>query len=359
MKIEILTRQMDKKADLLTFLAKERDFNAIGDIVRAEGAELELGADYMLFTTRRVELADRVVKTLFTVRPVPFAPAFYELVTDQKILITASSRPINRIIPGLNKLEHIDLERGELAGLFEPSWQSRDVAVMAWCEIMVQGGLAVARVKFAGHFRESEWHCRACLEKVALNRLLEVFTGEAGAAPPGPDVSEAVAEGHSVAGPEAYSSFINRCPREVVYRAEDETFMVLLGGEAGRIEFKRQANAKNIDVFLQVEDPASIDPGVITPALELLNIKSLRISGKVSRLLLSPQVLVQKLGFTKADDFFLFVYTGDNMEARYNIRDRELVVLSVLQDGQFNIENMLDRFSGINKFYSLVTANAA
>jgi hypothetical protein len=230
---------------------------------------------------------------------------------------------------------------------------------MSWCEIMVQGGLAVARVKLAGHFRESEWHCRACLEKVALNRLLEVFTSEAGAVPPGPVFTEALAEGRSVARPEAYSNFISRCTGEVLYRAGDEAFIVPLGGEAGHINLKRQANGKNVDVFLQVDDPAGINSARLAEALELLEIKSLRISGKVSRLPVTPHVLVQRLGFAKADEFFLFLYNSGTVEAKYHIRDGELTVSAVLRDGQINIQNMLERFSEINMFCSLVASYAA
>lgn len=325
MKIEILTRQMEKKADLLTLASKENGFYAKGGYISSDDLMMEIGPDYILLGTGSGLLAERVVKELFNIKPVPFAPAFYELTTDLKILITASARTPLSIMPGLSKLEHLDLDRMELAGYYDLSWRSRDVAVLARPEVMVQGGLAVCRVKFNGHFRESEYHCRACLDKVSMVQILEVFTDEGVVTPAPPAESVLAAEARTVIAGEVFSDFLNLCPAKIFYNDEEE-FSVVLGGEGDRISFRPEKNSKGVEVFLHIEEPSAVDLVTLAPALGMFDFKSIRISQKLTSLSLLPENLIRDLGFVKSKDFFVFTYTSHQVQGKYSIKNRDLTV---------------------------------
>ncbi len=359
MKIEILTRQMDKKGELLTYLARQVDFASGGGFARAKDMDMEFGQDYILVSTSSADFGEWMVKTLVTVRPVPFAPAFYEPVTDQKMIVTASSLEINSIIPNLSRLEHLDLERGELAGFYETAWQSRDVAVMARCEVMVQGGLAVARIKFAGHFRESEWHCRACLDKITITELLGVFTGEAHTSHAGPVAGAALAQGHSLVSDTVCSDFINCCPGEVAYMKESGFYTVSLGGASGRIEFKPQTNPSKVDVTLVIEKAAGIDPQILGAAMVSLDIKNVTVNRKIEGLLISPDVLIKELGFIKDKSFYRFTCVKDNLQASYDIKERELAVSGVISVREASIVTIEQFFSEVDRFCALVMSYAS
>ncbi|MGB9826873.1 MAG: hypothetical protein ACPLRU_09370, partial [Desulfofundulus sp.] len=163
MRIEILTRNMDKKATLLTFLAEQPGLGTRGNEIFVDGLQMTIGQNYIYITTRESEWGEKIVPLLFSIVPHTYSSSYFQTVTDQKILVTAIAHPLPEIIEKLTLLEHLDLEAQELSGQFQVQWHSRDVAVSCPVSLMVQGGIATAKIKFIPHFRDAEHHCRQLL----------------------------------------------------------------------------------------------------------------------------------------------------------------------------------------------------
>ncbi|RJR32764.1 MAG: hypothetical protein C4567_18000, partial [Deltaproteobacteria bacterium] len=65
MRIEILTRNMEKKTEILTLLGREPGLEATGTKVRADGLEMTAGEDYLLFlVTTQANVWDLRIKQL-------------------------------------------------------------------------------------------------------------------------------------------------------------------------------------------------------------------------------------------------------------------------------------------------------
>ncbi|OAT85529.1 hypothetical protein [Desulfotomaculum copahuensis] len=337
MRIEILTRQMEKKAALLTLWAAEPSFYAAGDKITLPGMEVDAGPDYLLLTTDRWEMAEQAVPLLFSIAPAAYAPALSELSTDLKILVTAAARPLPEIIQCLDVLEHLDVERGELAGHYRRQWHSRDVSVTAPVSLMVQGGVAVAKIKFSTHFRDSEHHCRQLLEQVSLRRLLTVFTTETSRRQPPRTAPPAITNRVPVT-PENCSRFLNCCPGTVRYLAEPEAYRVQFDGQ-NHLTFQ-SGRDKEILLDIYLEDPDCLTVKLVEQLKSILQVKELTLQCVVSGLTLEPQQLLGKLKFQKEPEYYLFSRRDDFL-ARYDIKKREMTLTAVVALSPENVTGRL------------------
>ncbi|MFZ5632993.1 MAG: hypothetical protein ACOY40_09110 [Bacillota bacterium] len=323
MKIEILTRSADKKPDIMTYLRSLKGFQAYGGKALAEGLEAEITGSYIYLSTSIPWMADELLKKLFTVRPVPFAPAFYEIAGDIKIIATCQARPINEIITALDVLEHLDLEYGELAGRFETAWSSRDVGVTAEYTVMVQGGVAVAKVKFKTHFRESEFHCRNLLNTVSVTRGLSVLTGEEKDFAKPARMSPVALTASITLEHQDCALFLNRCPGRVRFMEESGEFRVELPGGNNCITLSGK-NEKSAQASIYLEKPWHLGAALILLMAELLKLDSVEISRTITGLVLSPDDLLHRLGFVKDRGFFRFKASMEGLEACYDIARRQM-----------------------------------
>lgn len=337
MRIEILTRQMEKKAVLLTLWAVEPSFFSTGSKITVEGMEMDAGPDYLLLTTDRREMAEQVVPRLFSIAPAAYAHSLSELSTDQKILVTAAARPLPEIIQCLDVLEHLDVERGELAGNYKLQWQSRDISVSAVVSLIVQGGVAMAKIKFCTHFRDSEHHCRQLLEQVSLHKLLTVFTSETSRRQSPRTGPLAITTRVSVT-PENCSCFLNCCPGTVRYLPEQDSYRVQLDGQ-NHLSF--QAGRDN-DILLEIylENPDCLTVRLAEQLKSILQVEKLPLQRVISRLTLEPQQLLGRLKFQKEPGFFLFSRQED-FSVRYDIKKREMTLTAVVNLSPENVTGRL------------------
>ncbi len=329
LKIEILTRDVEKKPEIITCLRSIKGFWTSSGKIMADGVEAELTGDYILLTVTVPWLADELVRTLFTVRPVPFAPSFYEIAGDPKVIVTCAARPVNRIIPVLETIDHLDLEAGELAGRFETEWTSRDVDVSASFEIVVQGGVALARVKFASRFRESEYHCRNVLARVGLTRGLALFSAEDRDFTKPAKVSPVALTAAATVDGETCAALLNRCPGKTSFLEAERQYRMDLPGEGNYLSITGDNN-KSACVRVHLETPWVIDGRLIDLLGELLGIDRAEVSRTVTGLTLSPDDLLHRLGFAKEKEFLLFRAAVDGLEASYDIGRRDMMVRAVL-----------------------------
>jgi hypothetical protein len=325
MRIEILTRNVEKKPDILTCLRDLRGFDAAGGRVVAEGVEADMDGGYILLTVTLPWLADALIRRLFTVGPVPFAPSFYEITGDPKVIVTCAAKPVNLVIPDLDVIDHLDVEAGELAGRFETGWSSRDIDLAASHEVIIQGGVAVARVKFSTHFRETEQHCRDVLSRASLSRGLAVFSAEAGGLVKPARISPIALTATSQAGEEACADFLNRCPGMIIYLEEEKEYRVKLPGEDNRVILSgKNRNCGEVSVCL--ESPWSLDGGLFELLGELTGVDRAQVACAITGLTLSPDDLIRRLGFIKEKEFTLFSARLEGLEVRYDISRREMTI---------------------------------
>lgn len=320
MRIEILTRNMDKKAELLTLWAAEPSFASTGGKIVVDGVQVEVGPDYLLLTIDDWRRGEQVLPRLFSISPCAYAPSYCEPVTDQKILVTAAARPLPEIIENLDVLEHLDMEKGELAGAFQRRWQSRDVAVVAPVEVMVQGGVAVARIKFLTHFRDGEHHCRLLLEMISLREMLTVFTSEITRRCRPRAVPPCVTARHSVTGQD-FSRFLNDGPEGVIYRPEQDEYLVQFGG-CNYLSF-HPGRERNVELELHIEDCTCLTERLTEQLTDILHLEQVSMEGRIADLLLEPRQLLGELNFRKDEDYHIFTRESAFL-ARYDIQKLEM-----------------------------------
>lgn len=324
MRIEILTRKMKKKAEILTLLAREPGLEATGAEVKVDGLQVSIGEDYLLFTIDRWERAQQVVPRLFSIVPGAYAPSYYEPVTDQKILVTAAAKPLPEIIGSLTTLEHLDLEAGELAGKFQAQWRARDVAVSAHVYLFVQGSVAVAKIKFSTHFRDSEHYCRKVLEEISLPEILTVFTPEVSVAPDFPVVEPVVIEKQITLKENNWNELLNLFPARITY---------LPGNDEYRLQFDPacylavKTSKEKIELLLHIENPDFLTAELIDYLRTLAGIEEVAVRKTIRRVTLAPDSLIKKLGFRKDKSFHLFT-REDLFKTRYDIKRREVLMES-------------------------------
>ncbi len=329
MKIEILTRSVEKKPEIITFLRNLKGFEASSGKAAAGGVEAELAREYILLTVTVPWLADELIRILFTVRPVPFAPAFYEIAGDPKVIVTCAARPLSRVIPALDVLEHLDLEAGELAGRFETRWSSRDVDISAAFEVMIQGGVAVARVKFGSHFRESEHHCREVLSRVGLTAGLSVFSDEKRDFFKPAIVSPVALTAAVPADDEACAAFLNRRPGNITYLEATGEYRVDLPGDGNYVVISGK-NKHSANVRIYLETPWLLDGALIGVMGDLLGIKRVEVARTITGLTINPDDLLRRLEFVKGKDFLNFGAAVNGLEAAYDIGRRNMKVWASL-----------------------------
>lgn len=329
MKIEILTRNVEKKTEIITFLRNLRGFEASSGKVTAEGVEAELAMEYILLTVTVPWLADELIRSLFTVRPVPFAPAFYEIAGDPKAIVTCAAKPLSRVIPALDVLEHLDLEAGELAGRFETRWNSRDVDLSAAFEVIIQGRVAVARVKFGSHFRESEHHCREVLSRVGLTWGLSAFSDEERGFVKPALISPVALTATASADDEACAAFLNRCSGTVTYLEASREYRVDLPGDGNHLVISGKSR-RSADVHICLETPWLLDSPMISLIGDLFGFNRVEVARTITGLTLNPDDLLRRLGFVKGKDFLIFGAAVDGLEAGYDIGRRNMKVWASL-----------------------------
>ena len=296
MKIEILTRNETKRPAAVTFMAGRPGLSARGEEMEAEGIRLETGEGYLYFTISSPDLAEEVVRLLFSPEETPAAHS-WRPATDQKIVITARARPIEDIVPALSLVEHLNLEDGELAGQFNKTWASHDVAVTALSGLMVQGGVAVARVRFVTHARDSEYYCRACIGSIALGEVLAAFTAEPeeNCAPPavGPIIMEASGETEG----NGWAEFVNgQTGASLSYDRPVGELMLRYGGGSA-VSFRAGAAGGPVTYRVHLDSPARLTPALASRLREQVGVNGLRIGREIKGIALDLDRLRRELGF--------------------------------------------------------------
>lgn len=327
MKIEILLTELSRKAAVLTHLAKDPEIRAGGNELEVPGLKLEVGESYLLFTINRRERAEEIVPLLFSVKTAHTAHAFRPE-SGLKALVTCRARPIPDIIPELSLVEHLDLETGELAGEFQVTWSSHDVAVSAEARLMVQGGLAVAKIKFITHSRDTEYHCRACIDMISFKEILAVFCAEPLQEPSDPVISPVVIEGRTGAEGDGWSTFINARDgiSAAYHRASGELRLDL--GPGSYISF-REGKGKSKEVFAHLQSADVLTDSLAADAARLLGLKEVKVRREIKGVVLDLDRLRRELGFRLGAGLSEFVREGAFM-TRYDAGRLEVTMEAVV-----------------------------
>ncbi len=322
MRIEILTRNMDKKPALLTFLAEKPGLYARGNEIMVDGLQVIVGQNYIYITTAHWEWGEKIVPLLFSIVPHAYSSSYFEPVTDQKILVTATARPLPEIIEKLTLLEHLDLEALELAGQFQVQWQSRDVAVNCPVSLMVQGGVATAKIKFITHFRDAEYHCRQLLNQISLAQVLRVFTPEVTTPREEPMVDDLAIAAQKIVAPECCADFLNQFQGQTLYLAQHDALRACFN-PTGHLTFRQVA--QKIEAELYLDKPEVLTPELHRQLTVMLGFTELTLHRIIDKITLPPHILINTLGFAKDLQFHLFTRPGTFL-ARYNIKERRMTI---------------------------------
>ncbi|WP_066635941.1 hypothetical protein [Desulfolucanica intricata] len=326
MKIEILTQEMSKKPEILTYLANEPDIQARGREIELSDLELDIGDNYLLFTISSWERAEELVPKLFSIKTNAYSPNYFEPFSEQKILVTARAKPILDIIPDMSAIEHLNLEQKELAGTFMIKWQSRDVSVLAKCYLMIEGEIAVCKVRFETVNRETEYQCKECIENIKFHELLTVFTDELFNIPGGPITSGPVIEASGVIEPQNWAKFINHSNARIKFNSETNE-IVLLYSDHDRIIFREHSGNRNF--ILHFNNPQLLTSSDLSYIFQNLDLTRLDLRAKVENITFDLNELIEKMNFKKDQEFYSFTLTGD-FTATYNVKNRILVIKSTI-----------------------------
>ena len=327
MKIEILLTDISRKTEVLTHLAGIPGIKAGGNRLEVDGLKLEVGENYLLFTIDRWERAEEIVPLLFSVNPAHSAHTFRPE-SGLKALVTCRAKAIEDIIPGLTSVSHLDLEAGELAGEFQVTWNSHDVAVSARAELMVQGGLAVAKIKFVTHARDAEYHCRTCIDLISFKEILNVFCRGPLEEPLEPVAGPIVVEGEATVDGGGWVVFFNARPGvpAVYHRGTEELRLVF--GPHDYISFRR-GKGKAVGVLVHFENAGALTDSLAADAAALLGLGEVKISREIKGLLLDLDRLRREMGFNLGEGPAQFVRTGE-FTARYDAGRLEAVLTALV-----------------------------
>lgn len=348
MKIEILTRCTDKKPEVMTYLKSLEEFVSDGHKASANDVEAEITESFILLTVYKPWLAEELVRILFKIRPVPFSSAFYEITADHRIIVTCQARPVKEVLSAVDVLDHLDLEGGELAGSLETPWHSRDVGIKAQYDIIIQGGLAVARIKMVTHFRESAHHCREAVSMVTLGAGLSAFSSETGELIRPPRASSVRVKATAEVDGGEIASFINSCPGKISY-LEGKGYRVDL---AGRGNYLKVINKKenSTGIILCLEEPWLLDSNLLSSLGSLAGLKEVEAGRVVEDLLVSPDDLIKGLGFIKERQFTVFSAKTGDLGASYDIGSKCLKIKVTLPweelGGSREVFSRIDHFTG-------------
>lgn len=339
MKIEILLTDISKKTEVLTHLARDPGIRAGGNQIEVDGLKLEVGENYLLFTIDRWERAEEIVPLLFSVNPAHSAHIFRPE-SGLKALVTCPAKSIEDIMPGLSSVEHLDLEAGELAGEFQVTWSSHDVAVSAQARLMVQGGLAVAKIKFVTHSRDAEYHCRACINMISFKEVLSVFCREPLGEPVEPAIGPIVIEGKSAVEGSGWAEFVNARPGIPALYNRGTGELKLEFRPGNYISF-RKGKGKAVDVLIHFESAGVLTDSLAAGAAGLLGLREVKIGREIRGVVLDLDRLRQDLGFKLGDGPAEFVRAGE-FSARYDAGRSEVTFEAVVPlDGP--VEERLQR----------------
>jgi len=349
MKIEILTRCTDKKPEVMTYLKSLEGFVADGEKASAHDVEAEITGSFILLTVYKPWLADELVRILFRIRPVPFTSAFYEIAADHRIIVTCRARPLKEVLSAVDVLDHLDLEGGELAGSLVTRWNSRDVGINAQYDIVIQGGLAVARIKIGTHFRESDHHCREAVSMVSLGAGLSAFSSEIRELARPPRASSVQVKAAAEVDGGEFASFINKCPGKISYLEATKGYQVELEGRGNYLKvINKKENSAGIIICL--EEPWVLDSDLLSALGSLAGIKEVEAGRVVEDLLVSPDDLIKGLGFIKERQFTVFSAKTDYLGARYDIGSKRLEIKASIPwedlGGSRGVFSRIDNFTG-------------
>jgi hypothetical protein len=355
MQVEIFTRNIDKKTAILTALAGEPDLHATGKKITIPGLILQTTENYLLFNISSANLVERILPMLFTLRP---TGQVYEPVTDVKIIVTARCYNPAKLLPHLHEINHLDLDRGELLGVRLAEWRSRDVAVTARAELAVQGGVLVARIKFSTHFRDSQYNCQACIDKVSLRHLLAPLCPEFTVPSPGPRIGSPSIRAQQKISEQKWVEFINHRPGTVIYNREKDAYVINLP-DAGHISCRQMTDGQAILCVLELASPSKVSPGVFHDLRQTLGIETLDILHRAEDLVLSPDQLMCDLSFNKQKAFHLFILDAGDFTATYDIKNLQLTLGAKIKlNDDFTFEMLQKSYRSILEFMDKVMAVA-
>ncbi len=359
MLVEILTRNMHKKNTILTLMSGSPGLEARGDHVALPGISLHLSDNYMLFKISSAEWAEQIVPALFSVVPVIATGQFHQPETDMKIIVTARAYKPAKILPHLHEVSHLDLEHGELMGTRFIEWRSRDVAVVAQTELAVQGSVLTARVKFSTHFRDSQYNCQACVDQVSLRQIMEPLSPDFIEPPPTPRMHGPVIKAQQKVTPHGWVEFIHRKPGSLHYYRNTEEFKIVFNG-SGFISFKQDRERGEILCMLELTSPAPLDNGTLQQLHDLLGLEKVVIEQVTENLLLSPDRLLNELGFNKQHQFYLFTRDLGDFTAVYDIKRMQMKCSKdlSLKNNNFRTAVLQDVFQRMVEFMNTVVAYA-
>ncbi|WP_027364234.1 hypothetical protein [Desulfotruncus alcoholivorax] len=359
MQIEILTRQVEKKADLLTMVSREPDVTATGDTVMIPDLILHITENYLLLKISSLQWAEKVIPMLFSVVQVSNAGQFHEPVTDAKILLTARCYDPVKILPYLHEISHLDLENNELLGIRMVEWRSRDVAIVAHASLAVQGNIVTAKIKFLSHFRDSQYNCQECIDQVSLFDLMEPISPEfKGQAPP-MLVSGPIIHSLSHVPAEGWQDFINSRPAAVDYHHKTDTFIINFN-DSGYISFKQQQDKKKILCNIELKNPHVLNAALLGNLKSILGIEQLNLSHIAENIILPPEEIMKFFSFKKQTGFHQFSLREAGFDAVYDVKQLKLTLAAKISIADENaaIDQINRVFEAMKIFMNRVLTHA-
>lgn len=329
MQIEVLSKNTDKKTDLVTLLAREKDLTATGDTMQVPGLILQMGAEYLLLSTGSVSWIQRILPLLFSVKPIGGAGQLYEPVTDMRIVVTARCYDPVQLLPHLHEVSHLDLDRGELLGVRFAEWRSRDITIVSRAELAVQGHVLTARIKFSTHARDSQYNCQLCIQQVSLVDLLGPLCPDFTEPALVRQISDLVLRAEQKLTARQWATMLNRHGLPVRYCRQNDSYRADLPG-GGVITFHRSSSQGEIICQMELPGPGSLATRPLGDLINDLNFQQITLSQTAENMVLPPDSLVDQLGFEKREEYHLYARETPHFIATYNVRDLHLELRGVI-----------------------------
>ncbi|SFG02005.1 hypothetical protein SAMN05660649_00503 [Desulfotomaculum arcticum] len=347
MQIEILTRQVEKKTDLLTMLSREPDVTATGDTIKIPDLILHITENYLLLKLSSLQWAERVIPMLFSVAQISNAGQFHQPVTDAKILLTARCYDPVKQLSYLHEVSHLDLENNELLGIRMAEWRSRDVAIVAHAALAVQGNIVTAKIKFLPHFRDSQYNCQECIDQISLHDLMEPISPEFKDQVLPLRVSGPIIHSLKQVSAEGWQDFINNRHAAVDYNHKTDTFMVNFN-DSGYISFKQQQDKKKILCQIELKNPYILNAMLLNSLKSIFGIDQLNLSHTAENIVLSPENIMKFFSFKKQAGFHQFTLREAEFDAVYDVKQLKLTLSATI--------NTVDAIAAIDQISSIFEA---
>lgn len=329
MQIEILTRQVEKKTDLITMLSREPDVTATGDTIMIPDLILHITENYLLLKISSLQWAERVIPMLFSVVQVSSAGQFHEPVSDVKILLTARCYAPAKLLSYMHEISHLDLESNELLGVRMVEWRSRDVAIAALAALAVQGNIVTAKIKFLSHFRDSHYNCQDCIDQVSLFDLMEPISPEFKGQVLPMLVSGPIIHSLNLISGKEWQEFINNRPAAVDYNHTTDTFIINFN-DSGCISFKQQQDKKKILCKIELKSPHILNAMLLNNLKNVLGIEQLNLSHTAENIVLAPEAMMKFFSFKKQAGFHQFTLKTGSFDAIYDVKQLKLTVSAAI-----------------------------